>query len=377
MAYRVGIIGTGFIGAVHIETLRRLGVGEAVALVDTQDAEAKARKLGVPKAYDNYKELIDKEKPDVVHICTPNMAHFEAAVYALERGIHVMCEKPLCMTLAEADTMVEVAKKSGAITGVNLINRFYPMAFEMRERVRSGDVGRIFSVHGGYLQDWLFLDTDYSWRLEPEQSGASRAVADIGSHWFDLMEFVTGQRIIEVLADLVTFHKTRKKPTRPVETFANMLLEPEDYEEVPINTEDYAQILFRTEGGIHGNCTISQVFAGRKNQLTMSVSGDKSTVYWNSEDSNSLWVGKREGPNLQIAKDPAIVSPATRDWMDFPGGHVEGYPDAIKENFKAFYKALDANNQDGSFADFEAGRRAMLLCERIMQSSREQRWTTV
>jgi predicted dehydrogenase len=376
--YKIGIIGVGFIGAAHIEALRRFGSNNVVALADSVGAEEKARALNVPKGYADYRELIDKEKPDVIHVCTPNQNHYEVAMYAMRRGVHVLCEKPLATTLAEADEMCAAAKEYGVLTGVNLINRFYPLAYEMREKVRAGDAGRIFTVHGAYLQDWLFLETDYNWRLEPEQSGISRAIADIGSHWCDLMEFVTGQRITAVMADLVTFHKTRKKPLKPVETYANMMLAPGDYTDVPITTEDYAAFLFETDGGAHGSCMISQVFAGKKNQLIMNISGDKSSLTWDSEDANRLWLGRRDGPNEVYAKDPSILSAATRQWMDYPGGHVEGYPDAIKQDFKAFYKALDEKNfSGGDFAGFEAGRREMLLCEKLVESSRERRWIEV
>ncbi|MDR2611201.1 MAG: Gfo/Idh/MocA family oxidoreductase [Clostridiales Family XIII bacterium] len=376
--YRIGIIGVGFIGAAHIEALRRFGNNDVVALADSAGAEEKAKALNVPKGYADYRELIDTEKPDVIHVCTPNQNHYEVAMYAMERGIHVLCEKPLATTLAEAEELCAAAKEYGVLTGVNLINRFYPLAYEMREKVRAGNVGRIFTIHGAYLQDWLFLETDYNWRLEPEQSGISRAIADIGSHWCDLMEFVTGQRITAVMADLVTFHKTRKKPLKPVQTYANMMLTPEDYTDVPITTEDYAAFLFETDGGAHGSCMISQVFAGKKNQLVLNISGDKSSLTWDSEDSNTLWLGRRDGPNEVYAKDPSILSDGTRRWMDYPGGHVEGYPDAIKQDFKAFYRALDEKNlSGGDFADFEAGRREMLLCEKLVESSRERRWIEV
>jgi predicted dehydrogenase len=376
--YKTGIIGVGFIGAAHIEALRRFGNVEVVALADSNEPEAKAKSLNVPKGYADYRDLIDNEKPDVIHICTPNQNHCEVAIYAMERGIHVLCEKPLATTLEEADRMLAVAKKNGVLTGVNLINRFYPLAYEMREKVKAGDVGRIFTIHGAYLQDWLFLETDYNWRLEPEQSGISRAIADIGSHWCDLMEFVTGQRITAVTADLATFHKTRKKPIKPVETYSNMLLTSDDYVDVPITTEDYANFLFETDGGAHGSCMISQVFAGKKNQLVMNISGDKSSLTWDSEESNTLWRGRRDGPNEIFAKDPSILSEATRGYMDYPGGHVEGYPDTIKQNLKAFYKALAAKDfSGGDFAGFEAGRREMLLCEKLVESSRKRQWIEV
>ncbi len=267
---RAGIVGVGFIGVVHIEQLRRLGNVEVVAITDTADPQKKADALFVPKGYENYQDMIDSEQLDCIHICTPNNTHFDIAVYALEHGVHVVCEKPMTCTVEEAKKMRDLAKEKGLINAMNFNCRFYPMAYQMRQMVQSGEVGQVYTIHGGYLQDWLYYDTDYSWRLEPKASGASRAFADIGSHWIDLVEFVTGLRVTEVLADFEIFHKTRKKPLKPIDTYSGMALRPEDYQEVPIQTEDYATVLFHLENGVHACCNISQVFAGRKNQMLVS-----------------------------------------------------------------------------------------------------------
>ncbi len=375
---RAGIIGVGFIGAVHIEQLRRLGNVEIVALADSVDPQRKADALFVPKGYEDFRAMIDAERLDCIHVCTPNATHYEIASYALQHGVHVMCEKPLAATAEEAEKLLALAKEKGLIHAMNLCCRFYPMAYQMREMVKRGQVGDIFTIHGGFLQDWLFFDTDYNWRLEPEISGESRAFADIGCHWLDLVEFVTGLRVVEVMADFEIFHKTRKKPKRAVDTYANMALRPEDYEEVPIRTEDYAAVLFHLNNGARGSCTISQVFAGRKTQIQVAVAGDKCSLQWDSEASNELWIGRRDRDNGQLVKDPSILAPKTVGVTSYPGGHVEGFADAFKHNFKQMYAAIECGDATGfDFATFEDGVREMKLCGKIIQSARDRRWVSV
>ena len=373
--FRVGVVGIGFIGAVHVEQLRRLGNVDVVALVKTRDPQGKAGALCVPKGYADYKEMIDRENLDCVHVCTANNSHFEIADYALDRGVHVVCEKPLTLSSAEAQKLVKKAKEKGLINAVNYNYRYYPMAYQMREMFRAGEIGDVYTVHGGYLQDWLYLDTDYNWRLEPELSGDSRAFSDIGTHWLDLVEFITGLKVTEVLADFATFHKNRKKPTKPVDTYSGMALRPEDYKLVPINTEDYATVLFHFENGARGCCNISQVLAGRKNQILVTIGGSKCAVHWDSEDSNSLWVGRRETMNGELVKDPSILKPGTKAITGYPGGHVEGFPESFKQNFIKIYEAIASGKQiEGEYATFEDGFKEMIFCEKVVQSAREGRW---
>lgn len=373
---KAGVVGVGFIGAVHIEQLRRLGNVEVVALADEAGAQEKADALYVPHAYTNYKDMIDNEQLDCVHICTPNSTHYEIAMYAMERGVNVVCEKPMTCTVEEAEKLRAYAKEKGLVNAMNFNCRFYPMAYQMRQMVRSGEVGDIYTVHGGYLQDWLFLDTDYSWRLEPEFTGASRAFADIGSHWIDLVEYITGLRAVEVLADFAIFHKTRKKPTKEIATYSGMALRPKDYEEVPITTEDYATVLFHMENGACVSCNISQVFAGRKNQMIVSVAGSRCALHWDSENSNALWIGRRERDNGELVKDPSILDDGTKGVISYPGGHVEGFPDTFKQNFKKIYAAI-AGGKPEDYATFDDGLREMVLCEKIVESARERRWVSL
>ncbi len=375
---RTGVIGVGFIGAAHIEALRRLGYVEVVALAAARDAEKKAEALFVPKGYADYREMIDREALDAVHICTPNSMHYEMAMYAMEKGVSVLCEKPLTVTADEARKLRDYAREHSIVTCVNFNLRLNPQVVQMKEMVRAGDVGAIRSVHGSYLQDWLFYDTDYSWRLDPKLSGQSCAFADIGSHWIDMVETITGQKAVEVFADFETMHKTRKKPLKPIDTYSGMALHPEDYQEIPVNVEDYCTVLFHFDGGAKGVCTISQAYAGRKNQTIISLSGSKASLHWDSELGNELWMGRRETYNQQIVKDPSILYEETRKVISYPGGHTEGFPDTHKQNFAKFYQAVEAKDASvRDFATFEAGYREMLLCERICESAKTRQWVQI
>ena len=372
---RVGIIGIGFIGAAHIEALRRLGYVDVVALADAQGAEEKAAQLYVPKGYSDYKEMLDRENLDAVHICTPNFLHYEMAMAAMERGIHVMVEKPFTVTLEEAEKLASYAEQHHILSGVNHTLRMFPQVAQMKALVDKGDVGDIYAVHGCYLQDWLFLDTDWSWRLEPAMSGKTRAFSDIGSHWIDMVENIIGQKAVELLAEFEIVHKTRKKPLKEVETFSGMALRPEDYEEKKIETEDWCTILFRFEKGTIGCVNVSQVTAGRKNQQIIEISGSKCSMKWDSEDSNELWIGRREAYNQKVAKDPSLVEPKAKEVIGYPGGHVEGFPDTFKMQFHKFYQAIQ--KKDGGLVDyatFRDGVREMYLNDKVYESAQKRSW---
>ena len=376
--FRACIVGGGFVGAAHIEALRRLGSVEIAAVSNRHDPQAKAEALFVPKGYADYRQMLEAEKPDVVHICTPNDSHYEIALFAMQRGIHVICEKPMTRTLDEARALAEYATAHNLVNAVNFNCRFYPQILEARSTVRSGSLGDIRAIMGGYLQDWLFWDTDYSWRLEPEISGESRAFADIGSHWIDTAEFVTGLCAVEVFADFETFHPVRKKPLSPVESFSNMTLRPEDYREISITTEDFCTALFRFDNGAIGNCTVSQTHAGRKNQIQLSLSGSRSSLLWDSDNSNELWLGYREMFNQVASKDPALLSPQARAAIGYPGGHVEGYPDTFRQAFRAMYAAIASGDTgDHVFADFASGCHTTAVVDAVVKSAKEGGWVTV
>ena len=376
----VGVVGIGFIGPAHIEALRRLPDVEVVALAEGSEeaAAAKARALGVPNACGDYRKLLARSDVRVVHICTPNHLHYEMSKQALQAGKHVVCEKPLATSATEAAELVALARTKGLVNAVHFNVRYYPLMRQVRLMAQNGDVGEIFSVHGSYLQDWLYYPTDYNWRLETKLSGKSRAVADIGSHWMDLIEHVSGLRILEVFADFATFHTKRKKPLKPLETYAGKILTPEDYSEVPIDTEDYATILFHFSRGAHGALTVSQVSAGRKNRISFEIDGSRRAIAWDSESPNSIWIGRRDGANEVIMKDPSLVYPEARSLISFPGGHNEGFPDTSKQMFKEVYEHIASGAQGTpTFPTFEDGLRELVLCEKILDSKDAGAWVRV
>ena len=378
---KAGIVGAGFIGPAHAEALRRLPGVEVAALAESSEelARSKAGELGIPKAYGDYRRLLADKDIDVVHICTPNNLHYPQSKAALEAGKHVVCEKPLSMTVKEARDLVGLADSSGRVCAVHFNIRYYPLMPHVRAMIRSGELGEIYSVRGSYLQDWLFYDTDYNWRLEPQFSGESRAVADVGSHWMDLVEYLTGLKIGEVNADFMTCHKQRKKPLKPVETYAGKLLAPEDYASVPIDTEDYATVMLRFGGGPRGVLTVSQVTAGRKNRLYFEIDGSRQAVAWESELPNQLWIGRRDAANGLLLRDPSLVHADSRQLISFPGGHNEGFPDTSKQLFKQVYAAVRAGGRDSSpsYPTFRDGLRELELCEAIVQSNRRSAWVKV
>lgn len=377
---RAAIVGTGFIGPAHLEALRRLPNVEVVALCEvTQElANEKAKALGIPRAY-VFEEMLKQDDIDVVHICTPNFLHYSQAKAVLEADKHVICEKPLAVKIHEAEDLVKIASATGLVNAVHFNLRYYPMVRQMKTMREKGELGEVYSVMGSYLQDWLYLNTDYNWRLEPDKSGDSRAIADIGSHLLDITEYVTGLKITEVMADFSTVHKTRLKPLKAIETYSGKMLEASDYAEVPINTEDHATVLLRFDNGSKGSVTVSQVSAGRKNRLNIEISGSKSNFEFNSERPNELWIGKREKANEQLMKDPSLFHPEASALISFPGGHNEGFPDTSKQMFKEVYAAVATGKQpeNPSYPTFGSGLRELIIGERIVESNKKQAWVTI
>ncbi|MBK8636164.1 MAG: Gfo/Idh/MocA family oxidoreductase [Saprospiraceae bacterium] len=376
---KVGVVGTGFIGPAHIEALRRLPNIEVTALceVNIELATAKAAQLGIERPC-TFDQLLAMEDIVSVHVCTPNFLHFSQAKAALLAGKHVVCEKPLAKDLHEAAELVRLLE-NWPVNAVHFNLRYYPLVRHMKALRESGELGDIYSILGSYLQDWLFYNTDYNWRLEPDKSGDSRAIADIGSHLMDILEYITGLKTVEVMADFNTIHKTRKKPLKAVETYSGKMLQPEDYADVAINTEDHANVLLRFDNGNRGSITVSQVSAGRKNQLKLEISGSNKTFAWNSESPNELWVGNRDKANEYLMRDPSLVAAGARSIISFPGGHNEGFPDTSKQLFKEVYDAIAQNKMpdQATFPTFADGYRELLICERILESNKKQGWVTV
>ena len=376
-----GIIGTGFIGPAHVEAGRRLGNIEFVALAEaTPDlARSTADLLCITKSYGDYRDLLADPEVQVVHNCTPNHLHYQVNKDILAAGKHVISEKPLAMTSEESRELVDLAKKSGLIHAVDFNYRYYPLIQHARQMVLTGEVGDIFTLHGSYLQDWLYLETDWNWRLQPELSGESRAVADVGSHWCDLLQFITGEKITRVMADLRTIHKNRMKPKKEIETYAGKELTPSDYEPQEIHTEDYASVFVELSGGAHGVFTVSQVSAGRKNRLSFELDGSRCAVAWDQETPNEMWIGYREKPNEILIKDPSLLHEAAREYAHYPGGHPEAYPDGPKNLFRNVYRAVarGAMPADPDWSTFADGHTEMAICDAILASNREQKWTDV
>ncbi len=376
---RAGIIGTGYIGPAHIEALRRLGNVEVAAVAEANQAlaDAKAEQLSIPKAYGDYKDMLADDAIDVIHNCTPNHMHYAVNCEILAAGKHVVSEKPLATTSAESADLVKRAKEAGLVNAVNFNYRYYPLVQHARTMVNNDDLGRVFAVQGCYMQDWLLYDTDWSWRLDPKMAGASRVMGDIGSHWFDLIQFVTGKKITDVFADLVTLHEYRKKPTVAVETFAGKELRPDQYEKVKIDSEGYGHVLVRFDDGSTGMTCISQVSAGRKNHIVFELNGTEQSVWWDHERPNELMVGNRNQPNQLMLKDAVLMDPTVRDYAHYPAGHNEGYPTCVKNFCRNVYRHIRDRETPVDFATFEDGHNADAIVEAVLESHKTQSWTTV
>jgi predicted dehydrogenase len=379
--FRVGVIGVGFIGPAHMEAIRRQGF-EVLALAESNQelAEKAAERLLIPRAYGDWKDLVADPDIDVVHVASPNFLHFEHAKGALEAGKHVICEKPLAMTAKESELLVKIAEEKNLVNAVNFNLRFYPLIQDARARIEAGELGeRIYIIQGSYLQDWLLLETDWNWRLEPEYGGELRAIADIGSHWMDLVTFITGKKITSVFADFETFLPIRKKPMKKIDTFGGKMQMDVEYEEKKITTEDYAAVLFKFEGGTRGVMSVSQVSSGRKNRLFFEINGSDSSLIWDSEMPNQMMIGHRPEPNQYLIKDPSLMMKSAQWSASYPGGHAEGFPDTFKQLQTAFYSYIAQGDfkKAPNFPTFRDGHNTILVDEAILQSANENKWVDV
>jgi predicted dehydrogenase len=376
---RAGVIGTGFIGPVHLEALRRLGI-PVTAICDVgEQAAAVAMRYGIPEVYHqgDYRGMVRSPNVDVVHVTAPNRHHCAMSLAALRAGKHVICEKPLAMNTREAVRMVEAARETGRVFAVNYNVRFYPAVLALRERVAAGELGRIIHVNGSYLQDWLFKETDYNWRLLPKEGGKLRAVADIGTHWMDTVSFILNAGIRSVCADLGTFHQRRRRPLGEVETFTKANAATR-YVSYPVQTEDFAHVLLEFGSGTRGNFAVSQVAAGRKNCIRIELYGSKKSAWWNSEQPEQLGLGNRDEANEVAVRNTPAFGAGAAGYMDYPAGHVEGFPDTFKMLFRQVYETIAAGGSGRRwFAGVEDGRREVAICEAILRSHQRRSWVTV
>ena len=373
---KAGIIGTGFVGPIHLEALRRLGV-PVMALCDLpQRVKTAAEKYGIPEAFSDYRELLRSPNVDVVHIASPNRFHYEMALAALRAGKHVICEKPLAMNTRETVPIVKLARASGKLFAVNYNVRFYPAVLSLHRAVARGELGEIIHVNGSYMQDWLFKDTDYNWRLLPQEGGKLRAVADIGTHWMDTASFILGAKITSVFADLGTFHKTRRRPLGEVQTFAKAAAKVR-CATYRVRTEDFASVLLQFANGARGNLSVSQVAAGRKNCIRLEIYGSKKSAWWCSEEPEMLHFGSRDEANATAVRATPAFGEGAAGFMDYPPGHVEGFPDTFKMLFRNFYATIAGGKGERFFATANDGHQEVVVGEAILKSHQSKLWVEV
>jgi predicted dehydrogenase len=366
-------------GRVHLEAVRRVGNVDAAVVVGRRAdaAGALASAFGIERTETDYRRVLDDKTIDAVHVCTPNSQHTPISLEALQAGKHVLCEKPLATSSVDGRRLVDAARASGLrnCTCHNL--RYYPMVQHMRRLREDGGLGEILVVQGTYSQDWLLYDTDWNWRTDTAANGPMRAMADIGSHWCDMAEHVTGERIRSVCADLQTFHKTRRQPRGSVETFTGKTLAPSDYTETPIDTDDFGAVIFHIGARARGAFTASQVSAGRKNMLSIEIYGTNGSVAWNQERPDELWLGQRNTNNQILVKDPSLMVEKARPYADLPGGHGEGYPDTFKQVFRRFYASIDDPTLPAEYPEFADGLRQLRILDAELASHQRRGWVDV
>jgi predicted dehydrogenase len=380
----MGLVGAGFVGPHHVDAVRRLGFVDVVGIAGSSERSArqKADALGVPKAYGSYEALLDDPAIQVVHNATPNYLHFTVNAAAIAKRKHVVSDKPLAMTASEARQLVDQARQAGIVNAVTFNYRGNPLVQHARHAIARGDIGTPRFLVGQYLQDWLIKDTDYSWRLEPDKGGASSALGDIGSHWCDLAQHISGLRITHVLGDITTVIPTRKKPKGSREAFAVGGAD-QGVEDVDIKVEDLASVLLRFDNGAKGSFSVGQVCAGHKNDLQLEVCGSTASLRWHQEKQNELWIGRRDKANELLAKDPSLLDTEAARYAHLPGGHQEAWADAFCNVMRDIYGFIAAGKKPSdahppSFATFVDGYRANCIVEAILESARNgSAWTKV
>lgn len=374
---KCAIVGLGFIGKQHYEAIRRCPNTEVIAVVDYKQNRGQqfAADYGIPFSYTSLDELFNEQEVDVVHICTPNHLHYPMAKTVIEHGVHVFCEKPLSLTSKQSEELVKLSKEYNVKHGVNLNYRSNAMVREMRSRIINHHAKDLLMVHANYIQDWLMFDDDYDWHFNPELVGLSRTVADIGSHVFDTVQFISNQKIKSVFARLITVYPTRKKREQFGETFA--LTYGEEFEEVNIENEDGAMIIAQLESGVNVSINLSQVTGGHKNAFDITFSHSNYSMSWNQERADRLLIGKRNEGNEEIYADAKYLSDDVKRFISLPNGHAVGWADAIKNSIHEFYLSLEDDELTDSVVTFEDGHYLMKIVEACLISHQENRWVEV
>jgi predicted dehydrogenase len=369
---RAAIAGVGFIGPVHLRAARLAGA-EVVGLSgsDPDRARATAAALDVPRVFESSEALATDPEVDVVHICTPNHLHAGLARLALAAGKHVVCEKPLATTAADAAELVELAERAVVVVSVPFVYRFHPVVREARARIAAGQAGAIHLIHGCYLQDWLASPDDYNWRVDPTLGGPSRAFADIGSHWCDLVEFVTGHRIARVTARAVTAFAERLAGR--ASAFQRAVGERP---RVRVAGEDAVTMMFETDGGAAGTLVISQISPGRKNRLWFEIDAANASFAFDQESPEQLWVGTRDRQEI-VVRDPARLAAAAARYASLPAGHAQGYGDAFNAFVADTYAAIRGGATPDGLPTFRDGLRAARITEAVLASARTRAWEEV
>lgn len=382
---RAGVIGTGFIGPVHIENVLRLGARVTAICGSTKSARATAEKWGIPEVYGDYdfEGMLRSPNVDVIHITSPNKVHVEQSLAALAAGKHVICEKPLGMTSAETAKVVAATKKKGTpVFAVNYMCRFIAAILQIRAMVHRGELGQIIHVQGHFHQDWLLKESDYNWRVLASEGGKLRAVGDIGTHWVDAVSFILGAKAERVFAHTETFHKTRLRPKGEVQTFAK--IDPKTMVPYKVDTEDFGSLLLKFgkakhgfASGVHANASISQVAAGMKCSMGFGIFGTEGSARWTLDQANEILIGRRDEPNQILQRGTPGFDVDIAGFTDYPGGHAEGFADAHKMQYRAVYQHIADRKQPALFATAEDGHHEVRLCEAILKSQKSKGWQAV
>lgn len=368
----IAIVGTGMIGAVHRRAALLAGATvRGVAASSPQRAQQAAQAWGVPRAYRDIEDVVSDPQVQVVHICTPNHLHRPMAQAALEAGKHVICEKPLATTLQDAEALAALAASSGRVATVPFVYRYHPVVREARARIAQGELGPLHLIHGSYLQDWLLDPASNNWRVDPALGGASRVFADIGSHWCDLVEWVSGERFAEVSASFATVIAERGAVTG--QSFstpaAGGALQA-------VASEDVAAAMFRTGAGTLASLTVSQVSAGRRNRLWFEMDGAHASVAFDQEDPERLWIGRPDQREETFVRGPGAGSAEQRRLSTLPAGHAQGYAQCFEAFVADTYAAIDGEQPDG-LPTFDDGLRSARIVDHVIASARSRAWTAI